>query len=531
MNVTDKELERERTPEKAQPQDSTPPKKKDKDSGPIDAVWKFFSSVHLAVILLLILASISIIGTVLAQGDSAADNIKLFENFLYKFAGDSPDHDRIHAAAERLYRFSDRVGFTNLYHAWYFYFLLALFSMNLLICSLKRWPHTWRLMARNPVALDERRMKSMANRRSVTVGGAPAEAAEKVRALLGKAGYKPKEAEEGGARCLFGQKGVYSRLGVYSTHLSIIVILVGGIIGVTTGFKGYMQITEGTAENRFYDRRSKTTKRFDFHVRCDNFHVQYYDGSRAPKDYYSDLTVIKDGVEVKTKRIEVNDPLTFDPTGSRWAESPFGWLVPQIYFYQSSFGETGRGVRALFRITDPATGTVVEEPFSTRPKEIPGMGVTMAVLQVLPDFALDESQKPYSKSNQPLNPAALIEVTDGEGASHRTWLFLHYPEVKMAKDFPYEVVFADYGGIQYTGLQVVYDPGVWVIWLGCIVMVIGLYLAFFVSHRRVWARIEDSGGGSTVLLAGSANKNRDAFAEEFEKLGSLLEGKGEEASK
>ena len=59
------------------------PRKK-KAGGPGKAIWDFLSNVKLAIILLLLLAIVSIIGTVLAQGDSADDNIELFESFVVK---------------------------------------------------------------------------------------------------------------------------------------------------------------------------------------------------------------------------------------------------------------------------------------------------------------------------------------------------------------------------------------------------------------------------------------------------------------
>lgn len=515
----------------AAPRDPLPPEekadqkktqRKKKGGGPLGAVWGFFSSVHLAVILLLILAAVSIIGTVLAQGDSAADNIQLFESFLvkvYDLAGvvdaDNPasvaaQAGRIRAGAERLYRFSLRSGFTNLYHAWYFYLLLALFSLNLIVCSVKRWPITWRLIARNDTAPPGSRLKAMSSRHSLTLDLSPEEARDRVLAAMKKARYSTAQEKDGEDIAIFGQKGVVSRLGVYATHLSIIVILIGGIIGVTSGFKGYMQIVEGTSERRFYDRRSKTTKLLPFEVRCDNFQVDYYEGTGRPKDYFSDLTVVVDGEEMLAKRIEVNDPLVWD----------------DIWFYQSSYGETGRGTKATLRITDPATGEAQVQKFDTSPVEMAELGGTLQVLQVLPDFALDNNQQPYAKSNQPVNPAALVEFRTADGEARRTWLFRNYPDVQMVKDFPLDLTFVDYGGVQYTGLQVVYDPGVWVIWAGCAIMVIGIYLAFFIAHRRLWVRVVGGGGGGpvTVLLGGNANKNRDSFGEELSRLVERIAG-------
>ena len=66
----------------------------------------------------------------------------------------------------------------------------------------------------------------------------------------------------------------------------------------------------------------------------------------------------------------------------------------------------------------------------------------------------------------------------------------------------------------YTGLQVAKDPGVEIVWLGCLLMVVGIYSAFFLSHRRVWVRIQDG----AVTIGGNASKNQGGFQLAFEVL-------------
>ena len=66
----------------------------------------------------------------------------------------------------------------------------------------------------------------------------------------------------------------------------------------------------------------------------------------------------------------------------------------------------------------------------------------------------------------------------------------------------------------YTGLQVAKDPGVEIVWLGCLLMVVGIYVAFFMSHRRIWIRIQDG----SVTVGGNASKNPGAFQQNFEGL-------------
>jgi cytochrome c biogenesis protein len=73
---------------------------------------------------------------------------------------------------------------------------------------------------------------------------------------------------------------------------------------------------------------------------------------------------------------------------------------------------------------------------------------------------------------------------------------------------------------EYTGLQVTRDPGVWVVWIGCGLMIFGIIVSFFFSHQRVWVRIPKQSGGE-IVLAGSTNKNRVGFEKAF---GQLVDG-------
>jgi cytochrome c biogenesis protein ResB len=66
----------------------------------------------------------------------------------------------------------------------------------------------------------------------------------------------------------------------------------------------------------------------------------------------------------------------------------------------------------------------------------------------------------------------------------------------------------------YTGLEVSKDPGVWIVWIGFAFILVGLYVNFFIYHRKVYIRKASNG----IIVAGFASKNREAFNEEFERL-------------
>ena len=74
-----------------------------------------------------------------------------------------------------------------------------------------------------------------------------------------------------------------------------------------------------------------------------------------------------------------------------------------------------------------------------------------------------------------------------------------------------------------TGLQVANDPGVWIVYFGCGLMILGLYVVFMITHRRVWAYLSpDAKGGVKLLLTGGSNRNKASFDQHFAELADRL---------
>ena len=74
-----------------------------------------------------------------------------------------------------------------------------------------------------------------------------------------------------------------------------------------------------------------------------------------------------------------------------------------------------------------------------------------------------------------------------------------------------------------TGLQVAKDPGVWVVYVGCGIMLLGLYISFFMSHQRIWLYKNNDSTVPQLWLSGSANKNKIGFTKVFCKLKDCIE--------
>jgi cytochrome c biogenesis protein len=92
--------------------------------------------VKLAVVIFSLIGLSSVVGTVIEQNVDPENNIRL----LSKMFGIG------HEAAHSLLDVLDKLGFTDMYHAWWFLALLLLFAANLIICSLERLPRVLKLV-------------------------------------------------------------------------------------------------------------------------------------------------------------------------------------------------------------------------------------------------------------------------------------------------------------------------------------------------------------------------------------------------
>lgn len=73
-----------------------------------------------------------------------------------------------------------------------------------------------------------------------------------------------------------------------------------------------------------------------------------------------------------------------------------------------------------------------------------------------------------------------------------------------------------------TGLQVKKDPGVWIVWLGCTVLIFGFAIVFWVPHRRMWLWIGRRNGKTAVILSGQTDKNKLRFEKDVKKIEEAL---------
>ncbi len=77
-----------------------------------------------------------------------------------------------------------------------------------------------------------------------------------------------------------------------------------------------------------------------------------------------------------------------------------------------------------------------------------------------------------------------------------------------------------------SGFQITKAPGKDLVYLGCILLCIGIVLMFYVAHKRIWVIITPlsaDGQGAELVVAGSGDRHQKEFAREFQALSQLLD--------
>jgi cytochrome c biogenesis protein len=445
-----------------------------KNRTPLTAVWDFFCSLKLTISTLILLAVTSIIGTVIQQNLSPTTYKQIYGQTTFRVLND--------------------LKFFDMYHSWWFLALLGIFSLNLIACSLKRLPRVLKTVREPVLVPGDTLYRTLSCVEEEVVKKPLAETRDQMVAFVAKNFSRPVITEEGDKVHLFAQKGAYARFGVYVTHLSILIIFVGAILGSLWGFKGFVNINVGNQTRTIRNLNTGQPIHLGFAVRCDAFDVTFYPGTRRPKEFRSELTFLQNGKPVSpalTKHpILVNDPVTYKG----------------ITFYQASYGISPNSSPTFnFRVQDRATGQTVRLHLHLGQRvALPG-GSSFEVADFSPAF-------------QNFGPAARLNVFPDKGAERSFVVLQDHPNFDVQRGGDYIFSMLSFKQPYYTGLQVAKDPGVWVVWTGCFLLILGCLVAFFLSHRRLWVTIQPVGKKTGIKIGGSAHRNQAAFELTFEEL-------------
>ncbi len=430
-------------------------------------IFKALSSLNLAIFLLLTLAATSIVGTLLPQGQ--------------------PIHFYLQKYGPTLGKIIKFFHLYDAYHSWWYISLLSLFSLNLLLCSIKRFPFSLELYRRNPFAVSLDKIKRMPVceelHLKISLEDIRQKVTETITQKLGS--IKTISLEEG--LLLVKDKARWSYFSVYAVHLSIFIILIGGIIGALWGFRGSIMLMEGEMTNKvIIEGKKRKFVSLPFEIRCDQFLIDFYpDGT--PKEYRSDVTILENGKEILKKSIKVNAPLTHKG----------------ITFYQATYQTMAQ---ASFKLIKDSK----EKLFNIKPYQLgrwKDEGIRFGIMQFAQAHGL---------------PAVRIWLSLEDEPPRAFWLLARHPKRIMTKKGPLVIVLEEVKPVYVTGLQVKKDPGVWIVWIGFSFLILGIFATFFFTHQCYWIVLLPEKDNTKIILSGMSPKNRQAIQRKIEEIKEAL---------
>ena len=452
-------------------------------------IYQTLSSVRTGIFLIIVVGVFSAVGTVILQRPT------------------SEPEDMQRAYSPETLAMLDRVGLTDIFHAWWFLLLLCLFCTCLIFVSLDRWPNAWKVYAK-PVRFATAPFRASLPQTVKIPVKDEAGALSVAERILARFGFKAERVTESGATGLFGERQRFSVFAVYLVHLSLLCIFAGYIVDGIVGYRGNIQVPEGQALGQITlrdNRGGETKKTLPFLIRCDGAGEETYaDGS--PKKWWSKLALIENGKEVATKMIVVNDPFVYKG----------------IRIYQSSMGQSSTPKTLTFAATPTKGGEPEKVEVPLNGKASLSDGESLSVLRWVPDYYVQDNEV-YKKSDEPENPAVQLGLTNAQGETKKLWILYAQANSTKGQDAPYDFALKNATWSKFTGLEVSHQPGQFGVWIGVVLMAFGLVIAFYTQHMRVWATIIDDGKGGKLLWAGgTTNKNRDRFQAKFEQIKTAL---------
>jgi cytochrome c biogenesis protein len=443
--------------------------KSDAPSRYLKSLWDLFASIRLTVVLLLTLAATSIFGTVIPQNESP-------EAYARNYG-------------EPLFRVLDFLGLFDMYHSWWFQLLLVILTINIVVCSINRLSATWKIIFAASPGFAASRFRKAANQVEFAASQSPDQLRTLFEPVLQRR-YRHTDAETtDDAIFLFAEKGRWTRLGVYIVHSSVIFLLLGGLVGSFLGFEGHVNIPEGAVRDAILLRHSNQPLKLPFAIRCEDFHVSFYE-TGAPEEFRSRLVLLRDDQPIHQADIVVNDPLRYE--GINIFQSSYGNMRPKALTLSFTSTESGMAYSRKATVGEPVT--------------IPeGLG----------RFVVEHFHNHYQfMGMMDLGSTFLGTLTPPGGEPMEVALPLQHPDfdkmiVKRGiRKSDVIVAVTDFEPHYYTGLQVNSDPGVWLVYAGFVVMIIGCFITFYMSHQRIGVELANRGKGTRVTVSGMANKNK-----------------------
>ncbi|MCR8843004.1 cytochrome c biogenesis protein ResB [Paenibacillus sp. SC116] len=469
----------------------------------IDRVWNFFSSVKIAVVIIIITLIGASLGTIYPQESQ-------FINF-----DPSTYYKENYGTIGHIYYL---LGLSHTYESWWFVTLLVMIGASLVICSLDRVLPLYRALHKQKIRKHDQflRRQRIVYEQQLPESMNQEDWIQKAQKALKRKGYRVYEQD--GA--ILAEKNRFSRWGPYINHIGLIVFLLAVLARSIPGWN-----LEYYAA--FPHNEPRPIENTPYYLENDKFTVEYYTLDEMPEEFAKEGRVIpklfetqatlyrcvancEDPLaepqleEVHKHNIRVNEPLRYE----------------DLMIFQYDFDLTPKlvAVKPVLKNTktNEVYGSFELKINKSEPKYIVGP-YTLELREKYMDFDLGEDGKPITKTPNPNAPAFLFMIT-GPGLEETGEPYFYFPLQKDKQRFREDVLnqeimkkiqidvqsMADVTiqeSLSYLNVRI--EKALPYIWVGAGISMIGLVMGFYWQHRRIWLRFN----GKQLLLGAHTNKN------------------------
>jgi cytochrome c biogenesis protein len=425
------------------------------------------ADLRLAIVLLLAIALFSIAGTVIEQGQS-----------LEFYQSNYPEHPALFGFLT--WKVLLTAGLDHVYRTWWYLALLILFGSSLTACTFVRQLPALRWFTRNTSKFyTQSRQFNKFALGAEFVG----ERLDRAIPLLENRRYRIWR--EGDT--FYARKGIIGRIGPIVVHVSMMLILIGGVVGAMTGFIAQEIVPSGGTfmVKNIVDAGPWAAPQFpkDWAVKVNRFWIDYLPTGEIDQ-FYSDLSVLdNDGKEVDRKTIHVNEPLKHKGVTMYQAD----WSISAVQVKLNKSPIMQFPMAKLDAIGGRIWGTWIP----LKPDLSDGVSLVARDLQGL----------------------LLIYDTDGKLISTvRKGMAVEVKGITLA--------IADIIGS--TGLQIKADPGVPIVYLGFGLLMISTLMSY-ISHSQIWGLQKDG----KFYIGGNTNRAQVVFEREFLEILDQIDGRSQ----
>ncbi len=490
---------------------------------PVNRALNFLSSVRFGVVLLCLLVLLSLIGMLIIQ-----QNVNGFDAY---YASLTP--------AEKLVYGS--LGLFDIYHSWYFNFLLLILSLNIVLTSIEHFPMAWTYISK-PKRNATRGwiVKQKQNAVIEVQAASKSEIADKINAVFKRHGFSSQIVEnsiseyaidENGGKnysqiinktnlSVFGERGKWNRLGAYIVHVFLLTLFLGHFVALQTGFDADVRMMPGqeTREIQLIEINLDKQERFavglPFTITCTDIEQKLID----PKGSIE----INNTLDWRTQ-IRIDDPEYGATVADVSLNKPFEYRGYR--FFQASAITVGSARTMNLELTAQNGGQTFNVDLKRNGSTVLPDGTKIDYEAFFPDFVLNQG-KPDTRSADYKNPAVVLNITAPDGTRKTAYAF----GVKLPDNVPIGAAVAGYkwrlASFEKSPLahvlSIKYDPynAAFVAWyIGGFGLIGALCFVFFIAHKRVWALIEETENNNyQVVLGGNANRSEPAFEDKFQKI-------------